>query len=380
MPAISATPETALSTNAIPTKPQGLWRDPSVLERTWTPSVLVGRDQILGYLETRVLPRLTSGGGVGISIFGPRGSGTSTVAAHLVAAAKARLTRSGAKGAPLLLRIDTSDHRTPSSVVTALFREIDPSYDGRGASAEFGLLLLLRRLRTLARPVILVLDQIGSRADLSRVLRPLARPDCLMPEGPASLPTMLVVAAGARDAFPEDVEAIRTRLPPLVMAELCQAITARANLAFEVLPAQEALETIARLSVAQGWGLSMVGELLAEAGRRVEARGGHRVEPEDVGLPAIRARHGHDTEGFDAVILEVLRASPKPLSAGELRRRVGTRCEEVGIRGPTQARLWRHVVALERKGVVRREVRVGGTGGSSSVVSPNPVRRPEAQE
>ncbi len=135
--------------------------------------------------------------------------------------------------------MDASAHRSPSAVVTVLFREIDsdlfgpraleapsartgprsgassprsawddrgslaPSYDGRGASAEFSLLLLLRRIRTLGRPTVAFLDQVGLTADLSRVLRPLAQPERLMPEGSAGLPPILVVAAGQRDAFPE---------------------------------------------------------------------------------------------------------------------------------------------------------------------------------
>ncbi|MDE1882077.1 MAG: hypothetical protein KGI89_16200 [Euryarchaeota archaeon] len=57
------------------------------------------------------------------------------------------------------------------------------------------------------------------------------------------------------------------------------------------------------------------------------------------------------------------------MAVGEVRRRVEARCAALGLRPPTQARLWRHLVGLERKGVVRREVRMGGAGGSSALVS-----------
>ena len=371
MASIASTPEPALAPTAHydTTDPQPLWRNLQSLGRTWVPPILIGRDEVLSELEIQVLSGLTPGGRIAVSISGPRGSGTSSVAAHLVATAKDRLERPGAKGIPLLLRVDASAHRSPSALVTALFHEIDPGYDGRGVSAEFGLLLFLRRLRTIGRPAILLLDQIGARMDLSRVLRPLARPNRLMPEGAPGLPTLLVVAAGERDAFPEDVEAIRSRLTPLDHHDLCRAIQVRANLAFQSPPSRDAVEAIARVSVARGWGLSMVGNLLAEAGRRAESRGASHVEAVDVGLPANLPRHGADAEGFDVALLEVLRGASEAFSVGELRLSLAARCEESGIRAPTQARLWRHLVALERRGVVRREVRLGGEGGSATLVS-----------
>lgn len=364
----SCTPSVATYPNEPDITTRHLWRCAQVLERGWTPPLLVGREALLDHLHRSVLSRLAPLASLAVSIQGPRGSGTSTVAAHLAATAKDRLSRPGAKGTPLVLRVDTSAHRSPSALVTALFHEIDPSYNGRGASAEFSLLLFLRRLRTLGRPTVLLFDQIGAKVDLSRVLRPLAQPDGLMPEGAAGLPSVLVITAGARDPFPEDVEATRMALPPVRGQLLHQAITQRANLAFQATPSPGAIAAIADLSVAQGWGLSMTGELLTEAGRRAEARGSPRVEAEDVAVPANVPRHGADAEGFGAIILEVLRTSASPLKAGELRRKVATRCEEVGIRGPTQARLWRHVVGLERKGLILREVRLGGVGGSSSTI------------
>ncbi|MDE1820910.1 MAG: orc1/cdc6 family replication initiation protein [Euryarchaeota archaeon] len=386
----------------------GLWRDLQVLERSWTPPALIGRDEVLSEVETRVLRGLAHEGRVAVSIFGPKGSGTSAMAAHLVATAKDRLTRPGAKGAPLVIHVDASTHRTPSALVagpaprvipsgtglardaggsgcgrspaslaTALFRELDPSYDGRGASAEFGLLLFLRRLRTMGRPAILLLDQVGAKADLARVVRPLARPERLMPEGAAGLPPLLVVAAGERDAFPEDVEAVRSRLSPLNHHDLCQATQVRANLAFRQEPDPTAIHAFADLSVARGWGLSAVGDLLLEAGRRAESRGSSRVEAQDVGVPAglrVAAREGGP---LDPLVLESLRASPGPLSVGVLGRLLRVRCHAEGVSAPSPARLWRHLVGLERKGIVRREVRVGGAGGSSTQVSLTPEGRSE---
>ena len=375
MPAISSARETT-PTEFLPTT-AGLWRDRRALAPAWGPSTLVGREEIISRLETSILSGLTLRNRVAVSILGPRGSGSSTVAAHLVATAKNRLTRPGSKGTPLLLRIDASACRSPSALVSALFREIDPLYDGRGASTEFGALLLVRRLRTLRRSAILWIDQVGAKAShVDRVLRCLAHPERLLPEGPAGLPTMLVVTSGERNPFPEDPSVVRADLAPLSMRDMCRAITARANLAFNTSPPTDTVEAIARLSVAHGWGLSMVGEFLAEAGRRAEARGALGVEAEDVALPAQVPRRGADAEGFAAAILEVLQEARGPISVGELRRRVEARCAELGLRAPTQARLWRHLVALERKGVVRREVRMGGTGGSRTEVCLNEMSSP----
>ncbi len=351
---------------------------------------------------TGVRSALERDGRAAVSITGPRGSGTSSVAAHLMATAAARLERPGARGKPLALHVDVSVHPSPSalvagpaprssssgagltreagpcpsygirssaSLVTALFREIDPTFDGRGASTEFSSLLLLRRHRTLGRPAVLWLDQVRARSDLSRVLRCLTHPERLLPEGPVGLPTMLVVASGQRDAFPEDLDALRTTLPPLEVQDLCRAISARANLTFQEPPSTTAVEAIARLSVAQGWGLSMVCELLVEAGRCAESRGEGRIEVEDIALPARLPRHGHDAEGFGQLLLDVLREARGPLTVGELLQRVVARCAETGQRAPTPARLWRHLIGLERKGLGRREVRLGGTGGSQARVT-----------
>ena len=349
---------------------RGLWRDRSVLERSWTPPVLVGRGAELARLESTVLPKLAGGEAVAVSISGPRGSGTSTVAAHQVGTVQTRLTRPGPKGTPLLSRADVSACRTPLALVTALFRGIDPAFIGRGASTEFLTLLLARRIRTVGRPTLIWLDQVRqSGLDVSRVLRPLAHPEQLLPEGPAGLPTLLLVASGTADILPDDPELVRTELRPLPARDLCKAIMTRANLAFSAPPSLEAVEAIATLSISRGWGLSMVGELLAEAGRRAEAREGRWLELEDVALPASLPRAGRDASTFEAVLLEVLRAATGVTTVGKLKRALDARCQEAGLRQPTQARLWRHLVGLERKGLLRREVRLGGTGGSRTLVT-----------
>ena len=198
--------------------------------------------------------------------------------------------------------------------------------------------------------------------------RAIAGPQEVLPEGVAGLPPLLLVASGQRDMVPEGIEAFRTTVRPLQGSALIEATRARAALAFHTTPRPEVIRAWSSLTVACGRGLSIVGDLLSEAGARAEARESLRVELEDVALPEHLPRHGHDAEGFGAVLLEVLRSASGSLTAGELRHRLTARCVESGVRAPTPARLWRHMVRLERKGVVRREVRMGGTGGTATRV------------
>ena len=371
MPAISTDTTVTEHVNnlKLPHERQNLFRDCRILERAWQAPTLIGREELLSSLERASLSLSAGGAPLAVSVFGPRGSGSSAVAAHVVATAMERLTQPGSKGTPLLLRADASACRSSSALVSALFREVDPGYDGRGASTEFSALLLLRRLRTMARPAIVWADQVEAKAaHVDRVMGLLAHPERLLPEGAAGLPTMLVVASGERNVLPEDASVVRTVLAPPQARDMCRAIMTRANLAFTTLPSLEAVEAIASLSISCGWGLSMVGELLAEAGRRAEARGGRWLEVDDVTLPANLARAGRDGSSFEALLLEVLRATAGATTVGKLRRALDARCQETGVRQPTQARMWRHLVGLERKGVVRREVRMGGPGGSRTLV------------
>jgi hypothetical protein len=351
------------------TVPQPLWKDPSALEMSWRPPTLVGRDTVLAGLEATALSGLTPGRRVVASISGPRGSGSSAIAYHLVATALARLERPGARGAPLLLRADLCTCRSANAVVTALFRGIDPQVQPRGASTELLGLLLLRRLRTEGRPAIFWIDQVlGADGDLARVLRPLTQPERTLPEGPKGLPTMLVIVSGDHDPLPPEVEAVRVQLAPLQGRDLCAAIMARANAGFNAPPSPEAVTAIANIAVSQGRGLSVVGDLLAEAGRRAEARGGRWLEAEDVAVPLSLKRGRGDAKSFQALLLRVLGRFSGTTTVGLVRQELERECAEAGIALPTSARLWRHMIALERHGLLRREVRLGGAGGSVSTI------------
>ena len=370
MPAASSTSATATSELAhdfgvFQPQSKGLWRDSRVMERCWRTPILVGREEVLAGQERAVRAALERDGRAAVSVVGPHGSGTTSVAESAVATFSERYI---GRRSPLILRVDVSDCRTPGLLVKALFRQIDPDFQGQGASTEFLSMLLLRRLRSLGRPAVVWLDQAHSSGEFGRVVRAVARPQEILPEGTSGLPPLLVLASGVRDLAPEGVETIRTIVRPLQGPDLIEAIRTRAALALHLPPGPEVLRAWADLVVARGWGLSMVGDLLAEAGARAEARGALRVELQDVALPKALPRHGADAEGFEAALLEVLRAAKGPFAVGDLRRGLIARCGEVGIRAPTSARLWRHLVGLEEKGLVRRDVRLGGAGGSRTLI------------
>ena len=371
MPAASsisaaATPELVHHLGTLPAPHQILWRDRRVVDRAWGAPALVGREEVLAAQERELRAALDLHGRAVVSVVGPRGAGTSSIAERAVATFAERFL---GRRSPLVLRVEVSQCRTPGLLVKALFRRIDPDFQGQGASTEFLSMLLLRRLRTLGRPAVVWLDQAHSSGEFGRVARAIARPQEVLPEGVSGLPPLLVLVSGGRDLVPEEIETVRTQVPPLQGPALLEAIRARAALAFNVPPGPEIVGAWADLAVASGRGLSIVGDLLSEAGVRAEARGSLRVDLEDVALPSCLPRHGSDAEGFEAALLDILRAAAGPFAVGELRRRLAVRCGEVGLRAPTQARLWRHLVGLERKGVVRREVRMGGAGGSATLVS-----------
>ena len=370
MPAASSTsatsPELAHDPGVFRTQPKGVWRDQRVPQRGWRAPHLVGREDLLAAQERELCAALHNCGRAAVSVVGPRGSGTTSIAECAVATFSERFF---GRRSPLVLRVDTSQCRTPGLMVKALFHQIDPAIQVGGASTEFLSMLLLRRLRTLGRPAVIWLDQVHTPAEAHRVARALACADRALPEGTDGLPPLLVVASGSREIIPADVEAVRVGVPPLLGAPLMEAIRARAALAYHMPPSPAVLRALADLAVASGRGLPFVGDLLGEAGTQAEAQGSDHVALEDVVLPRSLPRHGADAEGFGELLLEVLRVAEEPSAVGELRRRLVTRCAENGLRAPTQARLWRHLVRLERKGLLTRQVRVGGSGGSRTLVA-----------
>lgn len=359
-----------------------LWRDPRVLGDEWCPPQLIGRQDLQRELsEMRPVP-FHPHPRAAVVLHGPRGVGTSALAAEFVRDLLTAWGRGPRSHPPLVLRTDVARTPSPGRTIGALFRVLDPSSGNRGASTEQLTMLLLRRLRSLQRPTVVWLDQVRrSSAELSRILLPLISPEGFLPEGGDGLPLLAVVVSGEMDplepvdvagAFPPTMPILRRKVRPLAPGQMLEALKVRSRLAFEEPPDEEALVVLRDLLISHGWGLSAAGLTLEEAARRAQARGGGRILSEDVRRPAqLHLSHRH-ARLFDACLLQVLREATSlgiqrvPMS--HLRSRLGELCREEGLAAPTQARLWRHLISLEQAGAFRREVQLGGVGGSRTVL------------
>lgn len=366
------------------------WRDPRALSDDWCPPSLRGRNDILQELGRSLTATSTSSPRAGLVLWGSRGVGTSAVARQLVRTVEEHWRRTDARRPPLLLRADVATERTPSRVVSALFRGIDERFRGAGCPTELLVTLLIRRLRTLGRPTVLWIDQVrATSCGLPRLLGPLLAPGRFLPEGDHDLPPYVVILSGEVDPL-EDAEGIGGPLGPGVRREHLLAISAgdvlsaveqRARLAFDTLPDPLALAAVRDLLLTKGWGLALAGPTLRESGRRAEARGARRLEMLDVAPPADPVEPRRNSRALDTCILEALREAsgtdePEGLALPELRRRLEQRCRTEGLAPPSGSRLWRHTTRLERSGAFQREVRLGGTGGSSVRFRLSPVLPP----
>lgn len=374
-----------------------LWRDPRVLSDEWCPPALLGREEELRQLR-EVLPLpFHAHPQATVVLSGPRGSGTSALAYHFARSVLDGWRNRSGREPPLLLRVDASQTRNPSRTAAALFREIDPSVHGRGLSTEVLILLLLRRLRTLRRPAVIWLDQLRAPSgELHRVVGPLASPETLLPEGREGLPPLAVVVSGEVDPLSDDPwgrggaapgaaarapGSLRLSIDPLPPAQILEALDVRARLAFDLPPAPGTLGVVRELLLNRGWGLTAAGAVLEESGRRALARGGDRLEMRDV-VPPWRPCASHRVarvmdECLLGALYEVASRHPdQAVSLSELRPALRERCRARGVPEPTGGRLWRHLVALEQVGALRRDVRLGGLGGTRTLVGLPRVDRP----
>ena len=127
------------------------------------------------------------------------------------------------------------------------------------------------------------------------------------------------------------------------------------------------------------------------ATRRRTRHASHAASPADVGLiplpsapEQVLTRDQDGERGSLGLALTHLagvhevRSAPRPRDGltdssepgvGVLWEVLATRCAAEGLSVPTAARLWRHLVGLERSGLVTREVRLGRPGGSRTLVT-----------
>jgi len=345
---------------------------PEVLAPDWIPPVPLGRRgplaALLRWLEEPLTPGSRAGAAV---VVGPRGSGTSTLA-RLAARAwvESHSDRGGAAGV-VQAQVRLPEVHGAHGAAGALLRALDPEYELRGFPVSELLAGFLRRLRASGRPAVVVFDDLGPDApDLSRLVSGLVDPAGFLPEGGDGLPPIAVLVAGApeapralgKDKGPRLLGPRTIRLLPYTEKELTAIVRDRAERA---LGRQVPPEWVGRL----------VQRALRDprsAQRAVELLRRELVGPDrsDVGPVYPSARAG-PVLAIEPPLLSALGQLEEgvPVRIGELRHRTIDLARTQGETPMPPTTFWRRIIRLERAGLVRRNVRTGGSGGSLSTVA-----------
>jgi hypothetical protein len=342
---------------------------PEVLAHDWVPPVPIARALEVAEVVRRLdppCPRAPPPWIVGVA--GAPGMGTSTVARVAAREVADRVRGTFAAPPPRILAVRTATSRGIHGVATALLRKLDEGFDGRGFPVAEILAGLLRRIRREARPVVLLLDDVGvGGPDLAPILRAIGDPDRFLPEGEAGIPPVWTILAGTGEALHSVERSAGDRCPigPLV--------------ALRPYTDRE-IEAIVRDRVARALGPGGEVALAREIVRRTLEDGGGSSHALDllrrrlVGIPVRSAGAFHESRTFGVTVephvLRALDAAAHDRSApvGEVRRVAAELARAKGDRPLPATTLWRRIVQLERAGYVRREIRTGGTGGTRSIL------------
>lgn len=339
---------------------------PEVLADDWLPPNPFGRepetDEVVRRLDP---PRPSAPPPWVVAVAGPSGTGTSTVARRAAREVAHRL-REGTGSVPRVLPVRVAALRGPHGVATALLRQFDPGFEGRGFPTAEIVAGVLRRLRREARPAVVVLDDVAvGGPELGPLVKAFAEPDRFLPEGEHGLPPLWTILAGTAEGLVSAVSGSGPRVStgPFVRLTGYDEPTLRAivrDRAERSLggPAPESLvRTVVARAIADGGGARRAFEIL-----RRELLGFRRtVEPG----PSRVARVLVESHLVEAIG----RASRDSLARlGDVRRWEVRLARQGSQRPLPTTTLWRRIVRLERAGYVRREIRTGGPGGTLSLL------------
>lgn len=319
-----------------------------------------------------------------LAVLGPRGAGTSYLAAHILGALDRAGVAETSFPAPRTLRVDLRGIRGGHPVLEALFRGLEPTFNAQGAATEHLTLLWLRRMRSEARPFRIWLDNLqGPCNGLARFLRPLLDPAQILPEGVGGLPPFTVVLSGEGPAGPwQDLPG----QPPVLSVPSWTPPELEA-LARELLsgpgrgdPDPKGVDRLAGLLLTGGRGVSPLPEILSRAHHQARSAGRSELRADDLEPPYQAPWRLRQARSFDALLLDFLRetAGAAPLPLSDLTRGLRGRCANLGIPVPSVARLWRRLRRLEALGLLHRETRVGGPGGTRSLLTIHPLESPSS--
>jgi cytidylate kinase len=224
------------------------------------PRQFLGRKDLLRGLGELVAARSESP--LVVALEGPRGAGTSAVAAELVDQARRKLMESCRGARPIVIHVDVSSASRQSdpthAVAAELHRHFMPGEAFQGATTTRILWWFLRRLLVEGKPAVLWLDQVRSSVQtLEAVLNPLLNPGTLV-EDAAKLPPMVVVLSGSDYwSIISDSKVRKVMVPILPRPVVREVVMDHASqLGLKLSP--EAVQKVMDLMVTRGLGLSML--------------------------------------------------------------------------------------------------------------------------
>jgi hypothetical protein len=342
--------------------------NPEVLSSEWLPPLALGRGNELREVVLRLdPPRPRAPTPWVVAVAGGTGSGTSTVARRAARETVERLQAASAEPVPRILAVRTASLRGPHGVATALLRRFDEGFDGRGFPVAEVIAGVLRRLRRDGRPTVVVLDDIDiGGPDLGPILRAFANPDRFLPEGESGLPPLWTILAGTREGL------------VTALAGLDRGVAARPFVELREYGELE-LRAIVRDRAERALGREAPSSLVTKVIDRTLADGGgarravELLRRELVGRPKGLSPAPAGGAGGIAVEPRVVRAIESATGGiaarlGDVKRREAELALAEGSVPLPTTTLWRRIVRLERAGYVRREIRPGGAGGTSSIV------------
>jgi hypothetical protein len=343
---------------------------PAVLTSDWLPPVLPDRTKELAELSRMLGDPYPADPPPWVAcVVGPSGAGTSATARLAARRLLEAVRREEARASPAMIRVRVAAAAGTVGVAAGLLQGLDSGFEPRGFPTAEILAGFLRRLSRDMRPAIVVLDDIGPDApDLAPVLKALTAPARFLPEGVEEAPPLWTILAGRADVTAAWSRLHRAGLPrenrielsPPTPSSIRAAIHDRAARALARVPPEELVERVVARALREDRGLGRALELLRRellgAPSLATVPAGHGSQVGRIRVePRVYAALERATCGRTATLAEI-RAWEVRLAARE------------GARPLPATTLWRRIVRLQAAGVIRREVRPGGPGGTRSTV------------
>lgn len=361
---------------------------PEVLDPNWLPPVPIGRRRVLERVVNWLGdPYPNEPPPFAASVVGPPGSGTSTIAGLAARRVRDALRREQLGPPAALVNVPVGGLRGTHAIATAMLQSLDSGFNGRGFPNAQILAGFLHRLQRDEKPAIVVLDNIGpATPNLTSLVKALTDPQQFLPEGAGRAPPLWLILAGRKTGVQMGGRNGPVRFPvghqislePLTATELEAIVRDRAERALGRTAPPELIDGIAACAMESGFGARRAVELL-----RRELLG-----PSLPALPRPRMLATNEGPVEPRVLWAIERAMVNGRApVGLVRAWEGRYARLEGRPSLPVTTLWRRIVRLEGSGYLRREVRVGGPGGSQSFLevlrpfhaNPRPViRNPRA--